>query len=156
MIQRIQTLYLFIATIAIALTFIFPIAGYYGELHIYQLNAFEMKNMVPGEPSIFSSAFAYPISIFVVAIALICLFIILMFKNRKRQISLTKIAVLLNIILIIALFFVYSRMIQAEIAVEESFKTGAFLPLISLVFMLLAIRSIKKDDELIRSADRLR
>jgi hypothetical protein len=39
---------------------------------------------------------------------------------------------------------------------EVSYKEGAYLPLIQIILVFLAQRSIKKDEELVRSADRLR
>ena len=40
--------------------------------------------------------------------------------------------------------------------VSISYKIGIVIPVISIVFTYLTIRFIKKDDELVRSADRLR
>jgi len=39
---------------------------------------------------------------------------------------------------------------------EIIYELGSFLPIIAAVFTFLASRSIKKDEDLIRSADRIR
>ena len=156
MIQRIQSVYLLLSIIALGLTFFFPLMAYYGELHTYQFNIIEMQNLVPSTISVFKSFFTLPLLTVLGIILLLSILIIFKYKNRKLQLQLTRINMLLNLILIIAIFFGYSRYIQSVIDVEEQFKTAAFFPLISLVFLVLAYRGIKKDDDLIRSADRLR
>jgi hypothetical protein len=39
---------------------------------------------------------------------------------------------------------------------STTYGIGMMLPLLSLIFCLLAIRGIRKDEELVRSADRIR
>jgi hypothetical protein len=156
MIQRIQTLYLIIASVAISLMFFFPIAGYYGDLHTFQFSILGMKNMAPGAEMIFTQYFTLPLVFFVVCILIVTITIILLFKNRKKQLKLIKVDILLNIILIIGIFILYSRVIQSTIEVSESFKAAVFFPIISLIFIVLSFRSVKKDENLVRSADRLR
>ena len=156
MIQRIQTLYLFIATIAITLMFFFPIAGYYGDLHAFQFSILGMNNMAPDAEMIFTPYFTLPLLFFVVCILIVTITIILLFKNRNKQLKLIKVDMLLNIVLIIGIFILYSRVIQSTIEVSESFKTAVFFPVISLIFLVLSYRAVKKDENLVRSVDRLR
>ena len=79
------------------------------------------------------------------------------FKKRKRQIRLCNINVMLFIIFTIAALVI----LQVENRVFENFhvgdfKIGAVFPLAGIVFNLIAKSGIKKDEELIRSMDRLR
>lgn len=70
----------------------------------------------------------------------------------------------LNILLIalqIAAIVVYIDTVKSAIGATSedivvNFKFGAAIPLLSLVLTYLAIHFIKKDDKLVRSADRLR
>lgn len=156
MIQRIQTVYIFLACLFIALMFFFPIAGYYGEMHTLMFSVLGVENMVPDSGQIFKPYFTLPLVFFIVSISIIGFTTILLFKNRARQIMLIKLNILLSIILIIGIFIIYSRMIQSVVVVSEVFKTAAFFPLITLIFFVLAYRAVKKDDKLVRSADRLR
>lgn len=156
MIQRIQTLYLFIASLVLALMFLFPVAGYYGEMHTFMFYVQGVKNMVPDAGEIFHSYFTLPILFFMVSIIIIAFTSIFLFKNRIKQLRLIKLNIFLNIILIIGIFIIYSRMIQSAIKVTEVFKTSAFFPVISLIFFVLAYRAVKRDEKLVRSADRLR
>ena len=79
------------------------------------------------------------------------------FKNRKRQIRLCNINMLLFIIFMVAAIVI----LQVENQVMENlhlgdFRLGSALPLLGIIFNLMAKRNISKDEELIRSMDRLR
>ena len=93
-------------------------------------------------------------------ILLVAVSTIFLFKNRSLQMKLGK----LNILLIafqIAAIVMYSDTVRTDIGpnandVSISFKLGAIIPVISLILTYLAIRFIKKDDNLVKAADRLR
>jgi len=156
MIQRIQTIYLFIASLAIGLMFAFPISSYFGDLHAFKLTLLGIENLVPDSDSIFQPYFTLPLIIFVCIISLISLITIFLFKNRKRQLKIIQAIILFNILLIVGVFLIYSKMILTQVEVIEEYNIGAFLPLFSLIFLVMAYRGVKKDEELVRSADRLR
>ena len=107
MIQRIQSIYLFLSFVALALRFIFPITTYYGDLHTLELNLLELVSLVPDTQPIFQSYFTYPLVAFTLIIALLSLVTIFKYSNRKAQLKNIKISILLNILLIIAIFLVY-------------------------------------------------
>ncbi len=60
------------------------------------------------------------------------------------------------VLVIIALVFYTSDTIANGLDQKVIFKIGSYLPWVQFVFVFLAHRAIKKDDELVRSADRLR
>ena len=76
------------------------------------------------------------------------------FKNRATQ----KRIVMANIALIIGLSFWCSQFAKKIPGGLETanYNVGMFLPVIAILFSILAIRGINNDDKLIRSADRLR
>jgi len=158
MIQRIQTLYLSLAFIAIALLFAFPLAQFFAENGAYVFSITGLKNMVPGDPDTFKPLIFLPLIIVAVGIALLALFAIFQYKNRSFQIKLTSIGVLAAIGLIMGIFFLYIPMIEKKINIIPDYSKafGIYLPLVALVFMVMANRAIKRDDKLVRSADRLR
>ena len=83
---------------------------------------------------------------------------IFIYKNRSLQIKLCKLNILL-IALQIAAVVMYSDVVRNAIDVEDTvikFQFAAFIPVISLILTYLAIRLIKKDEKLVRAADRLR
>ena len=86
--------------------------------------------------------------------AVLAIVTIVLFKNRKNQFVLNRLNMILNIFLLG--FFVYrSQNLSGEISVSEK-GIGMLIPIISIVFLVLANRAIKKDEDLVKSVDRLR
>ncbi|SHG60154.1 protein of unknown function [Salegentibacter echinorum] len=136
MIQRIQSVYLFIAVIiSAALIFVFP-----------------LWNNAEGVP-VYAEDY---LSIFIafLASALLSLVSIFMFKNRKLQFVLGRLNILLNFFLL-GVFVYWSLSLPGEMDISEK-GIGMFLPIISIVFIVLANKAIKKDEDLVKSVDRLR
>ena len=158
MIQRIQTLYLALAFIAMALLFAFPLAHFFSDHGVFIFSVRGLKNMVPGDPNAFNPMIFLPLIIVAIGIGLLALFTISQFKNRSFQIKLTNVGVLSSVALIMGIFFLYIPMIEKKINIIPDYSKafGIYLPLLALVFMVLANRAIKRDDKLVRSADRLR
>ena len=94
-------------------------------------------------------------------VQLVALAAIFLFKNRSLQIKIGKLIILL-IAFQIAAIVMYSDTVKSVLIASEgnepaiSFELGAIIPLLSLICTYLAIHFIKKDDKLVRSADRLR
>lgn len=156
MLQRIQSIYLFLVSLAMGLMFAFPISTYYGDLHTFKLSLLGIENLVPSSENLFQNYFTLPLLIFVLLLCMLALITIFQFKNRKRQLKIIKANILLNIILIVGIFLIYSKLILSQVEVSEEYKIGAFLPLFSLILLVMAYRGVKRDEEIIRSADRLR
>jgi len=156
MIQRIQTLFLFFAALASGLLFFFPVAQYFGEQHTLTFYVTHIHDFVPGNTPLFTSAFLLPLSVIGALVTVMPLLIIFMYKNLGGQLRLVRLNILLNLVLIGLMFFYYAEELQIKTAVEADYDIGVFLPLIALVFLFLAMRGIKHDIKLIRSADRLR
>ena len=73
------------------------------------------------------------------------------------QLWFVNISFLLNILLIILIYFFYSsHFLQEQINIGPSYQFGIFLPIVSFVCLILASRAIRKDEALVKSADRLR
>ncbi|MBT9189946.1 DUF4293 domain-containing protein [Zobellia russellii] len=86
--------------------------------------------------------------------ALLALIAIVLFKNRKNQFVMNRLNMILNLFLLG--FFVYRSLnLSGEISVSEK-GIGMLIPIISIVFLVLANRAIKKDEDLVKSVDRLR
>ncbi len=136
MFQRIQTVYMiFSAIITGGLPFVFP------------LWTDNQKNEV-----FFTSSIIY-ISLFVLSTVL-AIYSIINFKKRQHQFVLNRLNMIFNFILLG--FFVYwSLNLSGEALVSEK-GIGMFLPAISIVLLVLANKAIKKDEDLVKSVDRLR
>lgn len=135
MIQRIQSVYLFIVILVNTLA-IFFLAGYLDSI-VDLLSEFEFEYHV-----------------FFGIIALLSVFGLLMFKNRTSQMKVGTINLLLNFV---ALGFLIYWLLTLPGEIDFSEKgIGLVLPVISIVFIVLAQKAIKRDDELVKSADRFR
>lgn len=76
------------------------------------------------------------------------------FRDRQRQFVLNRVNILLQFILLG--FFVY-RSLSLSGGVNSPEKgIGMLIPVFSIVFLVLANRAIKKDEDLVKSVDRLR
>jgi len=100
MIQRIQTLYLSLAFIAMALLFAFPLAQFFSETGTYIFSITGLKNMIPDGAPAFNSIVFLPLVIVSVGIALLALITIFQYKKRSFQIKLTSAGVFSAIALI--------------------------------------------------------
>jgi uncharacterized membrane protein len=85
-------------------------------------------------------------------IALLSVVAIFLYKHRKRQILIGNL-ILLLLVLAYPLHFIFDG-IPADLLRTVRY-TFAF-PLVAAILVCLAIRGIKKDERLVRSADRLR
>ncbi len=90
--------------------------------------------------------------------SLLCLISIFQFKNRTRQLSLARLGLIgFLLLMILAGFFFYqdySLLSQGVYLFEVGY--GALSPVLGILFIILAMRAIRKDEKLIRSMDRLR
>ncbi|NAS11104.1 DUF4293 domain-containing protein [Poritiphilus flavus] len=94
------------------------------------------------------------ISIVFYVVAAMALLSIFLYKNRQNQFFLNRLNILLNLFLLG--FFVYRSLnLSGEAAVSEK-GIGMLIPVFSIVFLVLANRAIKKDEDLVKSVDRLR
>ena len=161
MIQRIQTIFLFLSGVAIILMAFFPIASFTdaattGSTTTYLIfDVFKVSNEAGPDP--FPYWFNLPLIIVTAAIAILSLVTIFLYKNRPLQMKLTQTGIFLNIILIVGILFFYVERIEKQTGTMANYEyLGIYLPLISLVFLVLALRFIKKDEKIVRSFDRLR
>ncbi|SEL23571.1 protein of unknown function [Maribacter orientalis] len=136
MIQRIQSFYLLIvAILAGILPFFFNL-----WINIDGVEVFADHEMI--------------ISIAFYIITVLAIWSIVQFKNRKTQFVINRLNMILNVFLLG--FFVYRSLnLSGEISVSEK-GIGMLIPVFSIIFLVLANRAIKKDEDLVKSVDRLR
>ncbi len=138
MIQRIQSIYLLLAAVCGGLLFYLPIYEYNGITDISY--TYVSSNPVMKVVNILVISF--------------CIVNIFFFKNRLQQIR--------NCIIIIAITFLLIILVAVTIYIDKktmpdgNFKLSCFLPVISLICTYLAFRHIRKDENLVKSTDRMR
>lgn len=137
MIQRIQTIYLFIAFIITGvLPFIFPLWTLTdGKSYFFMQNQF------------YAILFGLSTTLSILSI--------LSYKKRQTQFVLGRLNIILNLILL-GLFLYHSLNLSGETPVVSEKGIGMFLPIIAIVALVLANKAIKKDEDLVKSVDRLR
>jgi hypothetical protein len=113
---------------------------------------FELWTNPEGE-KVFADDINYVFALFLVS-AFFSILSISRFKNRKSQFMLGRLNIILNFILL-GLFVYQSLNLSGETVVSEK-GIGIFLPIVSIVFLALANKAIKKDEDLVKSVDRLR
>ena len=86
------------------------------------------------------------------AVATFSIVTIFLFKNRKQQIKFSKISGLITIAELLFLVITYFNINENEIR----FGFAGFMVPITTILFFLAHKSIKKDDELVKSVDRIR
>jgi hypothetical protein len=156
MIQRIQSLYLFVVAVACSLLFFFPMIDYIDPVRgTYKLFATGLKSFsdLPGYLFFWETL---PLLILVIASLVMALITIFLSKRRRLQFQLVSINVLINVLLIGLVFLLYSRIFEHRLQIPSNYQFGMYVPLISLVFLVLASRAIRKDETLVKSSDRLR
>jgi glucan phosphoethanolaminetransferase (alkaline phosphatase superfamily) len=152
MIQRIQTIWLFLATLVILLLLLIPTVTKQANgteywivaTGLYQKNAQGITKLQD-----FLS-----LIICTIATAIISLANIFNYTNRKLQ----KRIALINVMFIVALsFWIFQAAKKIPGGLDNaSYNLGAFFPLLAIIFVGLALRGINQDEKLVRSADRLR
>jgi lipopolysaccharide export LptBFGC system permease protein LptF len=96
-----------------------------------------------------------PLSVLIILIPIISIITIFIFKNRKIQLRLTWFLIILASVFVIALIHVsFSIISKFEARIIPGFKM--ILPIFILIFSILAYKGIMKDDQLVKSYDRLR
>lgn len=161
MIQRVQSIFLLIATI-IPIVLIFIPFGYVDtELARYVYNSISLKEMCPDGVSVIR---LYYLAFCLVLTAAMSGFALFRYKNRVKQmqtVSFTMIIFLITLLLVLWIChdIVFKKFFSARMEdYQFTFNTVPLLTMIVIeaVCLFFANRFIKKDEELVRSADRLR
>ncbi len=144
MLQRIQTLYLLItALLSGGIVFLVSFWTNNSGKVIYLLDMFDETDWV-----LISLPVAFIVSL------LMSLISIFLYKNRKKQIVLNRFNIVVNFYLL-GIIVYQLLMISGESKISEK-GIGLFIPIMVIVFLVLANKSILKDDKLVKSVDRLR
>jgi len=137
MIQRIQSVYLFLVFCLMAAIVFFPIS-------VPSSLATTFRDFKEG----FSTGLA-------IGIAIMAFITIFLYKNRQRQIRICYALILVEF-LIYALYFIFER---DNLSLANFYQHARFtfvFPFIAIILLFLAIRAIRKDEKLVRSLERLR
>jgi Na+/proline symporter len=155
MIQRIQSIYLFLTTV---LSFLFLKGGILNFINekgdtIKLTFSGVVKTSGSNAPELIHSSLL--IAVLIIIIVLLALITIFLFKKRNIQMMLAGLLTGVIATFIIACGYYY-WLIVSENNGELVPGIKMILPVIMLILAILAYRGIKKDDRLVKSYDRLR
>lgn len=137
MLQRIQTIYLLLAFVVTGvLPFFIP-----------------LWTMTDGAAYLFMQNQVYVV-LFGLSTTL-SLVSIVSYKKRQNQFVMGRLNIILNLILL-GLFVYRSLNVSGETPTVSEKGIGMFLPIVAIVLLVLANKAIKKDEDLVKSVDRLR
>jgi hypothetical protein len=158
MIQRKQTVFLALAALLAGLMFAFPLVTY---------DRIDHQQFVLKAHGLFhADGQAVPdvqlnLPVHLVAGLLVALLVaaILLYRNRSRQLRMVRMAYIFALAIQVGEVFTHTS-VRAYLAqgsvLEHAFGPAFFFPIGILLFCFLAERGIRKDEELIKSMDRLR
>ena len=155
MVQRVQSIYLLMTMLLMAVLCFFSLFDFSGGVDqiIYNFTTSGIE---------FEETISPTWGVLVVAAlgALVPLINIFLFKNRKLQIKLCHLTTFLIVFLYIttaAYLYAFTNGIGIDIStISISPNFAVVVPVIALIFNILAIGGIKKDEKKVRSLDRIR
>jgi len=156
MIQRVQTIFLFLVIIAMGVTIGMPLWEQFqtnsDSGDSWNLTAFALSNLDASGEVIQTSSKWYIGSIAAFA-GLLALISIFQYKDRGRQMLLNMINSLVMVGLVVAVFLTTNGVNAPE---AGSYRLGFWAILVALVCNKLANWFIRKDEALVKSVDRIR
>lgn len=157
MIQRIQSLYLLLAAVAMGLMLFFPMAFFWSDV-TYQLTMTGVHDISPEAAPLFNSAFNAPLLVLTVLLTLLPLITLMLYKNRRLQMKLITGTLLLVMAFIVLVFLYFIPQVENYLKVDADYRGcfAPYMPLVSMIMLWLSRRGVLKDEKLIRAADRLR
>ena len=131
MIQRIQTVFLIINFFFLSILYFFL------PLDFFDFNIFNFKTLIE-------------VKFYIILCGLLTFLSVLLFKKRTKQLLINKVQIFLHII--------YSLIIVIDFIVYKSSNSfiNMLIPTFCLIFISLANKFIKRDEDLIKSIDRIR
>lgn len=148
MIQRKQTLFLLAAAIVSIIDLFVPFLAFDRASEPFTINLLEGISQAGISSNIY---FPFTINVLTIIITFIAIFL---YKNRILQYKIVNGGMVLNVFTT-GLFFLLDFVNVSDVS-NLRFTFGAFLPIIGAIFAFLAAHFIKKDEQLVRSTDRIR
>ena len=167
MLQRVQTIFMTIAALAMILMLFFPIweksdTQYEAEKREYAImDAFTLRYeqhiTETGEVQLLGTQNTFLLSLGAILAALVMLFSVTRYKNRMTQVKLNALFSLITAATLVGSYLYISKANQLfDPQVQGTFLIGFYLPIVAMLNNFLANRFIRKDEKLVRSADRIR
>ncbi len=147
MIQRIQSVLLLDVVIVSTLLLVFPFVKYENLFNEFTLRVYNQP---------FCGTWYYVAEGLNALVLILALVTIFMFKNRPLQIKLANLIALLSAGLLAVLLFTDVVKVESFLGGDKQVQWPSYMPIVSMFSAFIAGIFIKKDENLVRSADRIR
>ncbi len=144
MIQRVQSLYMFVVFIITAV-----VTNFVSFFVLSDTTQVVLLDTITNDSILLKS-----VGIFNIVSAVLALGAIFSFKKRQNQFVMNRLNILINFYLLGVLLYV-SIKLPGEMQISEK-GIGLYFPIAVIVLLVMANKAIKKDEELVKSVDRLR
>lgn len=155
MIQRKQSLFLFLAVIACVVCLFLPIAHIEAEGMGLPQSLFNL-GLTEGEGGLSFEITCLPLFLLLSLTAALSLITIFLYKNRSLQLKLCVCMLLFNCLWLVDYILILFGIIPLEIQGCLKIDFAACLPLISIILIVMARKGVSDDEKLVRAADRIR
>lgn len=163
MIQRVQSIFLFLVAVSMVLHLLFPIwqkvdpaAGEVITINAFYLN-YESYTQGTGERATIDSKSTIAISILAIIAAVVAMYSIFQYHNRLTQIKLGALnSLIMAATLMTGFYYIWKANELLSPTIEGNYLFGFYTVMMGLMFNMLANRFIRRDENLVRSADRIR
>lgn len=147
-IQRIQTVYLLIAVILMAVFAFFPALSFelggrefvYGALETGKVGVTHIDPLM---------------LMLVVLISLLAIIDIFLYKNLQRQMTVCFVDIIIGLAMLVAIG-IQAYVVGNRDGVTVSCEWYLLLPVLSIIFLMMAHKSMSRDKKMLRDSDRLR
>lgn len=155
MIQRVQSLYLFLTTIISFLFLNGSILSFINKTgSVIKITLTSILRDTEGQGTETIEK-VLPLTIILILVASVAMVTIFLFKNRNIQLWFSRILIgLVSGLILVLCYYSYLIISEYECKIVPGIKMT--LPFILLILSVLAYRGIRKDDNLVKSYDRLR
>ena len=175
MIQRIQSLFLLLAAACYVWGAFLPVATLQprnesamsewsrveepseaaAQVEVYSYDSWAVRDAEGA--TVFNNAFVALLQLLLGAFSIVIIF---MYKNRKRQVKLCLLNLFLGLILLALMLFICPDMIFPKVAglkgAEAVYSLWTIVTMVPVLLVYVAHKFILRDENLVRSADRLR
>ncbi len=157
MIQRIQSIYLLLAALATLAVYKAPLFSLTDPSKRTGITLFGSGYESMGVASHFvDGRMPWGVIVLTALVVILALWSLFSFKNRKRQIKLIWCTIIAELVWL-GTAAAYACSLATRTALTMNVKCGYYaLPILTLIFLMLALRGVRHDERLIRAADRLR
>ncbi|MGF1638483.1 MAG: DUF4293 domain-containing protein [Cyclobacteriaceae bacterium] len=162
MIQRVQTIFMFLVAVAMILMIFFPLwekvaVDQSEKMEMYSTSLMHYQVSPEGNMELFDTKNIMYIALIAGVVALLSLYNIFQYRNRQLQM---KIGTLCAFLIMAALAITAIKILGAERLFDPeqkgTYNLGFFAPALALILNSFAVRFIKKDEKLVKSVDRIR